>query len=222
MMLDGTVVHTSLVAAVHDATGAIGHQNRLPWPRLRGDFLFLKWCTTGQWRIERGNSPSLTRDDLADGQAVVVMGRKTFESIGERALPHRLNVVLSRASSAVTGKNASYASSLPEALWQNAAAPVYILGGAQVYQDALFPATDQSGLPVQVAFITHVYGPTVPFDTVFARLADVVGSRMAADLTEYVARELKLSTRNDPQRGLVVVDDANPQWTYQFKAYVQK
>ncbi len=55
------------------ANGVIGRENRLPW-HLPGDLKRVKRLTMGK---------------------ALLMGRKTFESIG-RALPGRLNVVLTR------------------------------------------------------------------------------------------------------------------------------
>lgn len=52
----------------------IGNGNQIPW-HLPEDFKWFKQVTTGN---------------------VVVMGRKTFESLGGKPLPNRLNVVLTR------------------------------------------------------------------------------------------------------------------------------
>lgn len=61
-----------IVAA--DPLGVIGVDNGLPW-KLKGDMEHFKKTTTGN---------------------VVVMGRKTFESIG-KPLPNRTNIVFSRS-----------------------------------------------------------------------------------------------------------------------------
>lgn len=59
--------------AARGANGVIGINNALPW-RLVGELKFFKRMTEGQ---------------------TILMGRKTFESIGKRPLPDRTNVVLS-------------------------------------------------------------------------------------------------------------------------------
>src|SRR5437660_9994442 len=58
----------------------IGAGNKIPW-HLPEDFKWFKRMTTGQ---------------------VVVMGRKTFESIG-KALPNRTTIVLTRSSQPIAG-----------------------------------------------------------------------------------------------------------------------
>src|SRR5438067_954817 len=63
----------SLIAAM-DSNRGIGKDNGLPWPKIAEDFKHFKSTTL--------NHP-------------VVMGRKTFESIG-RPLPNRHNIVISR------------------------------------------------------------------------------------------------------------------------------
>ena len=62
----------SLIVAM-DQQGLIGNQNTLPW-YLPADLQFFKETTIGH---------------------IVIMGRKTFESIG-RPLPNRRNIVLTR------------------------------------------------------------------------------------------------------------------------------
>ena len=59
----------------------IGAGNRIPW-HLPEDFKWFKQMTTGQ---------------------VIVMGRKTFESIG-KPLPNRTTIVLTRSPRADTGR----------------------------------------------------------------------------------------------------------------------
>lgn len=66
---------TSVVAVAHD--DVIGYDNSIPWPRLKSDMQHFRKVTEGH---------------------IVVMGRKTYESIG-KPLPNRMNVVLSRNNS---------------------------------------------------------------------------------------------------------------------------
>ena len=90
----------------------IGAGNKIPW-HLPEDFRWFKERTTGQ---------------------VIVMGRKTFESIG-RALPNRETVVLSRAGFAHPGVRT--VGSLAEIDPAREAREVFICGGAQIYEQAL-------------------------------------------------------------------------------------
>lgn len=103
----------SLVAATaHDR--AIGRENTLPW-QLPEDLRHFK-------RLTLNHS--------------VIMGRKTHESLG-RALPQRNNIVITRnATQAFPGCHT--VSSLEQALALCAADPeTFIIGGAQIYAQAL-------------------------------------------------------------------------------------
>ena len=93
----------------------IGAGNKLPW-HLPEDFKWFKQMTTGQ---------------------VVVMGRKTFESIG-RSLPNRTTLVLTRSAAPIAGVQTLAA--LDQLTAEHPACAgreVFICGGAQVYAQAL-------------------------------------------------------------------------------------
>ena len=93
----------------------IGARNKIPW-HLPEDFKWFKKMTTGN---------------------VLVMGRKTFESIG-KPLPNRATIVLTRSSLQFPG--AQTAAGLKEINLDHpefAGREIFICGGAQVYRDAL-------------------------------------------------------------------------------------
>ncbi|MFM7397831.1 MAG: dihydrofolate reductase [Verrucomicrobiota bacterium] len=99
------------IAAVARNRG-IGLANRLPW-RIPEDFAFFKATTMGH---------------------VLLMGRKTYESIG-RPLPGRTTVVLSRSGFTAPGVTVAKD-------WQEAAAvapdrKLFLAGGAALYAEAL-------------------------------------------------------------------------------------
>jgi dihydrofolate reductase len=86
-------------------------------------------------------------DDLKRFKALtmghpVVMGRKTFESIG-KPLPGRTNIVVTRnkGPSFAAQRTVLYADSLEEALAKARAAEggeeIFVIGGAQIYEQAL-------------------------------------------------------------------------------------
>ena len=105
-------MRVSMVAAVA-RNGVIGRGNQLPW-RLPEDLRRFKALTLGK---------------------PVIMGRRTFESIG-RPLPDRTNVVISRRSEQLAG--CTLVDSIAAALSLFAAAPeVMVIGGAQIYQQCL-------------------------------------------------------------------------------------
>lgn len=91
----------------------IGKDNQLPW-RLPADLKHFKSITTGH---------------------PIVMGRKTFESIG-KALPNRLNIVLTR-DAAYQAPGCIVVTTIDDALIQAQALEVFIIGGAEVYKQLL-------------------------------------------------------------------------------------
>lgn len=94
--------------------GVIGKDNAIPW-RLPGELALFKRLTMGH---------------------PIVMGRKTWESIG-RALPGRLNIVITRNKGYVA-MGATVVPSLDAALSAAAGATeIFIIGGAQLYAEAL-------------------------------------------------------------------------------------
>ena len=98
--------------------GVIGRDGRLPW-HLPSDLKHFKKTTM--------NYP-------------IIMGRKTFESIG-RPLPGRKNIVLSR-NSALSLPGCAVVHSIEEALdLCREDDKVFIIGGADVFNDFL-PITD--------------------------------------------------------------------------------
>ena len=99
------------IAAVARNRG-IGLNNKLPW-RIPEDFVFFKATTMGQ---------------------ILLMGRKTYESIG-RPLPGRTTVVLSR--SGFTAPGVITAASWEEAAQVEPGKTLFLAGGAALYAEAL-------------------------------------------------------------------------------------
>jgi dihydrofolate reductase len=94
----------------------IGKDNTLPW-HLPADLKHFKEITTGHF---------------------IIMGRKTFESIG-KPLPNRSNIVLSRdinyqAPGCETVSTIDEALRMAEAAQQN---EIFIIGGAEIYRQLL-------------------------------------------------------------------------------------
>jgi dihydrofolate reductase len=141
----------TLVSAIvaTDERGGIGKDGRLPW-HLPNDLKRFKALTLGK---------------------PIVMGRRTFDSIG-RALPGRQNIVVSRRPDLLID-GCSVVPSIAAALAAAAgAAEVCVIGGAEIYRLAL-PVTG-------IVHLTKVHA-TVDADTFFPVLD-------AADWEE-VARE---------------------------------
>jgi len=110
----------SLVAAVA-ANGVIGRDGDLPWPRT-GDLAHFKALTIGH---------------------VLVMGRRTFDSIG-RPLPGRTSVVVTRQADWAAPGGVVICHDVVVALEVAAVIDpqVFVIGGAEVYRAAL-PLADR-------------------------------------------------------------------------------
>lgn len=95
---------------------AIGKDNQLLW-HLPQDLKFFKNTT---WTMP------------------VIMGRKTFESVGSKPLPGRLNIILSRQPATETENDLLKFATNPEKAMQLASdfgtKEVFIAGGAEIYR----------------------------------------------------------------------------------------
>ena len=97
----------------------IGRDNQMPW-KISADLQFFKRVTMGH---------------------PVIMGRKTWESIG-RPLPGRRNIVVSR-NTAYEASGGELVGSLDEALSSLSEFPrVFVIGGEQLFTQA-FPKADR-------------------------------------------------------------------------------
>ena len=105
----------SFVVAVAE-NGILGRQGELPWGRLPADLQHFKRLTLGH---------------------PVVMGRRTFDSLG-RALPKRPNIVVTRQAD-WTAPGCETAPSLPAALdrARELDKEVCVIGGGEIYRQAL-------------------------------------------------------------------------------------
>ena len=103
----------SLVVAVSE-NNAIGKNNQLLW-HLPADLKHFKEITTGH---------------------TIIMGRKTYESIG-KPLPNRRNIVITRQRD-LTLANVEVVGSLEDAiLLCKSEKEVFVIGGAEIYKQAL-------------------------------------------------------------------------------------
>ncbi|OEC01226.1 dihydrofolate reductase [Lysinibacillus sphaericus] len=100
----------SLIVA-HDHNHVIGYENGMPW-HLPGDLQYFKQKTMGK---------------------PMIMGRKTFESIG-RPLPGRRNIVVTRDAN-YRADGIETATSIEEALALAGDVPeIMIIGGEQIFR----------------------------------------------------------------------------------------
>ena len=103
----------TLIAA-RARNGVIGRNNQMPW-KIPGEQAYFKRMTMGH---------------------PIVMGRKTWESIG-RPLPGRRNIVVTR-NRAYAATGADVVGSLDDALsLVGGTGEVFVIGGAQLYAEAM-------------------------------------------------------------------------------------
>ena len=103
----------SIIVAIAQ-NGTIGDKNSLLW-HIKEDMRFFRTTTSGH---------------------AVIMGRKTFESLGSKPLPKRTNIVITRQD--VEFEGALTAHSLEEAIrLAEGDEEIFIIGGAQIYAEAL-------------------------------------------------------------------------------------
>lgn len=126
-----------VVAQAHNRV--IGKKNDLPW-YLPADLKHFKELTAGH---------------------TVIMGRKTFDSIYARLggpLPNRKNIIITRDKN-FTAKGAIITHSLKDALQAATDKEVFIIGGAQIFEQAM-PYVERVHLTQVDAEITgDVYMP---------------------------------------------------------------
>ncbi|KAA8902538.1 hypothetical protein TRICI_005899 [Trichomonascus ciferrii] len=140
---------TTLILAAKTPTLGIGSKGNLPW-RLKKDMAFFRQATL-------------------DG--VVIMGRRTWESIPERFRPlkSRVNIVVTSSYNSFTEKGefvhavGSYQDALSLSEKTYPQKQVFVIGGGQLYSTALtHPATKH-------ILLTEIYDPqdSVECDTFF-------------------------------------------------------
>lgn len=128
--------HITLIAA-YASNGCIGINNTMPW-HLPEDFAFFKTYTSGK---------------------PVIMGRKTWESLPKKPLPLRSNIIISRQAN-YYAEGADVVCCLSDAINLCADAPeIIIMGGAQIYEQALPIATDLRITEVQLQIEGDAFFP---------------------------------------------------------------
>jgi len=124
-----------IIIAAMAANRVIGREGAMPW-HLPDELQWFKATTMGH---------------------AVIMGRKTYQSIGH-PLPGRTNIVISR-NRQISFSGCIVASSLQQAFEQCAGqTKAFIAGGAEIYALAL---------PVADTILLTVLDLTIPGDTVF-------------------------------------------------------
>jgi dihydrofolate reductase len=126
----------TLVVAM-DAQRGIGVDNKLPW-HLPEDLAHFKRVTLGR---------------------PIIMGRKTFDSIG-RPLPKRRNIVVTR-NAAWQHEGVDVALSLPDAIAMVGAEEASIIGGAQIFTESMALADRMIVTEIDHVFACDTYFPSI-------------------------------------------------------------
>ncbi len=116
----------------------IGKDNKLPW-HFSADLKFFKNLTMGQ---------------------TVIMGRKTFESIG-RPLPGRQNFVITHHPKP-DAENLRYFSSITEAFRAIQTEQGFVIGGAKIYEATLDQVDGIYLTKIDAAFEGDAFYPEIP------------------------------------------------------------
>lgn len=102
----------NLIACI-DKNGGIGYQNRLLF-HIKKDMERFRLITTGH---------------------TIVMGRKTYDSLPNGALPNRRNIVISKQDIHLAGCEVYH--SVEEALQVCQEEEVFVIGGASIYEQTI-------------------------------------------------------------------------------------
>jgi dihydrofolate reductase len=166
----------SIIVAMSE-NRAIGKNNALPW-HIPEDFAWFKKHTSGH---------------------PVIMGRKTFDSIG-KLLPGRKNIIVSRQQN-YSAKGASVYNSLEaaiDALENEQHEEIFVIGGYQVFNRAL-AFIDRIYLTlIHRDFDGDIFFPPIPeniFETVFEEVHDG-----AIPFTFYIYDRVKNGTTRGDSR----------------------
>ncbi len=135
----GTTMPIAIIAAM-DRNRVIGYQGKLPW-HLPEELQYFKQKTLHQ---------------------TIIMGRKTFQSLGCRALPQRRNIIITRHPKKFVANHCEMVSSFDAALKLAAKShgEIIVIGGQTLYELAL-PHTYRLYLTIiEHDFIGDRYFPT--------------------------------------------------------------
>jgi len=153
----------SLIVA-YSTNRTIGRDNTLPW-RLPGDLAHFKRTTMG---------------------CPVIMGRKTWESLG-RPLPGRRNIVITRQTG-YQATGAEIATSLAQALEMTRdLTEVFVIGGAQIYAESLSVASRIVATEVHAQIPGDAFFPELDSNTwqETSRSQQPAENGLSYDLVEY-------------------------------------
>jgi dihydrofolate reductase len=137
----------------------IGLNNKIPW-RLRGEQSWFKEVTMGH---------------------AILMGRKTFESIG-KPLPGRRNLVVTRTGNFSGVELVRDLKSFDPALYEIGDPEIFVIGGAEIYGALLDRCETIYATIVKEEFVGDAYFPE--FDSQF-KIAETIRETPEYDIFRY-------------------------------------
>lgn len=166
------MIKTSLIVAAAE-NGVIGKDNDMPW-KISSDLQYFKKNTLGK---------------------PIIMGRKTFQSIG-KPLPGRVNIVITRdtsftAEGVITAHSVEMALEVAKSMAETKGVDeVMVIGGAQIYELCL-PETDR-------LYLTRIHAH-IEGDTYFPTLD-------AKDWIEFTSSRHKAGEKDSHDHSFIVLD----------------
>ena len=96
--------------------GGIGFEGKLPWPKIEADLRHFRQTTS---------------------DSIVIMGRKTFESLGCKTLPGRINIIVSSDKSISKFVLGNLTEALDFSSKQFPNKKIFVIGGAALINEAM-------------------------------------------------------------------------------------
>jgi len=118
----------------------IGFKNKIPW-RIYEDLNFFKFTT-----LQTKNSENVN---------VLIMGRKTFESLNYKPLKGRINIIISKTLNPDKFKNVLIFENIQSSIefvksfYRDSVENIFFIGGEKIYEEAL-------KLDIQSIYITKI------------------------------------------------------------------
>lgn len=186
----------SIIGAMCTSTRGIGFNGGLPWQRLPSDMKFFRTITLQQ-PVYRGKINNTTT------QNALIMGRKTWDSIPNKPLKNRLNIVISRrrrswVAPSNQAENVHVCENFNAALEfikkSENIGNVFVIGGSEIFETAI-----KSDLCYRI-YLTEIH-KNFTCDVFFPEFDDVNTFRLIAVQHLHdndVQYTIKCYTRNSP------------------------
>ena len=206
-MSDGKVCIVVAGAKCSDGRIAIGLNNTIPW-NSKADLHNFRQLTTS------------TKLPICEN--VVIMGTKTWQSIGKR-LPNRYNIVISRNKDAKkvynlphdVGVSSSVESAIDQLKTISDVETIYIIGGSYIYKNALdLGVVDK----IHMTFVSDTHTPSAfdNSDTFFPLTVDQLESTFTKSNSSYVTKENHIMCSYHTYTGSVIHEE------YQYLQLISK